>query len=180
MGLATLGDHTFRIDPTSVSWKYAVKSRDFNTVGGKVVQIFGARIEDMTVTGSFGVGGWQEQAAFLEKMKTVGTAQVTSGLNGNTPSPPLHFRYPPKGWDFLVYLTKFTDPRGPSSVHLEDTNFAPKWSLTLFVVEDNTGLQQVAMDSFISRLADGLGWKQTSYNGPLTQADVVSLVGGGQ
>jgi len=165
MGLATLGSHTFRIDPSSAEWKYSVKTCDIKTVGGKVVQVFGARIEDMTITGSFGVGGWQEQAAFLEAMKTIADAQVSSALVSQSTAEPLRFLYPPKGWDFLVYLTAFSDPAGSSSVHLEDTNFAPEWSLTLFVVEDNSGLHQVASDAFIARLAAGMGWHQSVYNG---------------
>lgn len=178
MGLATLGNHVFRIDPSSVTWRYTLKTRDFKTVGGKVVQVFGSRIEDMTVTGSFGSGGWREQADFMEEMKKIADAQVTAGLTSHSTADPVRFRYPPKGWDFLVYLTAFKDPAGTGSIALDDRNINPKWTLTLFVVEDNTGLKQIAMDTFISRLANGLGWAQTSYNGPMTQAESISITGG--
>lgn len=179
MGLATLGTHTFRLDPESISWEYTIKSRVFDTVGGQVVQVFGASIEDMTVIGSFGAGGWQEQQAFLTSMQQIADAQADQARVSNSTVPPMHFRYPPKGWDFMVYLTAFTQVGGSDSVSLSNETFAPKWQLTLFVVEDNAGLKQVAVDQFIARVSEGIGWHQTVYNGYMTQADMEAAIGVG-
>lgn len=174
MGVATLGNHRFRIDPTSIRWDYTIKAREIQTVGGKVVQIFGANLGDMTVTGTFGTGGWQEQARFLAAMEAIGDRQAK-----NTTADPIHFRYPPKGWDFLVYLTAYAQPGASKSVRLSPEITAPQWRLTLLIVEDNSGLKQVAMDAFLARLAEGIGWKQTIYNGSMTM-DEMSKVTGGQ
>ena len=180
MGMATLNDHRFRLDPMSISWSYAIKAKDFKAVGGKVVQVYGANIKSMTIRGSFGVGGWQEQAQFLDKMKALASSQIgaTTSLT-STPDPkPLRFQYPPNGWDFLVYLTDFKQEGAGTSVFLSDQVVAPGWVLVFSIIEDNAGLRTVAMDSYLSRIAQGLGWKQTDYNGPMTQAEMMDLVGG--
>ena len=180
MGVATLGGHTFRVDPTSVSWDFSVTAVDIPAVGGKIVQVLGAKLNDMVVTGSFGVGGWREQEAFLEKMKAMASSQfgMTSGLVTN--GEPLRFQYPPKGWDFLVYLTQYADPRGGRrSVTLDPkTEHAPQWQLTLTIIEDNAGLTKVATDAYIARLAEGVGWKQTKFNGPMTAQEVEETMQG--
>lgn len=175
MGLATFDGVPFRLDPTSASWDFSIKTNVINTVGGRVVQVIGVDLGDMTVVGTFGVGGWREQAAFLDRMKQIGERQVN-----NPTAPPMRFLYPPKGWDFLVYLRAYTQPTSPmgSSVYVANEEIAPQWALTLFMVEDNTGLKQVAQDSYIARIAAGLGWQQTKYNGPLTTQEVESTLGG--
>ena len=178
MGLATLGSFTFRLDPESVEWDYRIKYVDKKTVGGKVVQILGATFGDMRLEGSFGVGGWEEQADFLAKMKALADQQVKDASVVNSSAEPLQFRYPPKGWDFLVYLRAYTNPRGPASVRLATEEFAPRWGLTLFIVEDNTGLRKVAADRIIARLSAGLGWKQTKYNGPMDMTEVSATLAG--
>lgn len=172
MGVAQLGDHQFRLDPTSVSWDFTIKQADMKTVGGKVLQVFGATLGDMTVTGTFGKGGWREQEAFLDKMKKIGDEMVADGRRvSNSQTPPLHFLYPPKEWDLLVYLTEYTEPGAAASIDLRNDNIAPKWRLTLFIVEDNGGLRQATANAYIARLSKGLGWKKTTYNGPLNVAE---------
>jgi len=178
MGVATLGPHTFRLDPHLVSWDFSISSKEIQTIGGKVVQILGARLGDMTVAGSFGVGGWQEQARFLEEMKALGADQVATQRISNSTATPTRFTYPPLGWDFLVYLTEFSQPGAGNSVGLDNKIVAPQWQLTLFIVSDNAGLRQIAADVYLSRLVEGIGWKQTPYNGPMTFADVNTAMGG--
>lgn len=179
MGTASLGGRVFRIDPTSVRWGYRIKFADKKTVGGKVVQVLGANFSDMVVTGSFGRGGLAEQNEFLKAMKAIGDAQVRDAGVRNSTTEPMHFRFPDKGWDYLVYLKAYTNPRGPMSIRVAPEEFSPMWRLTLFIVEDNTGmLRKRASDAFISRLSAGLGWKQTKYNGPMEMAEVEQLLNG--
>lgn len=163
MGVATLNGRPFRIDPTSIEWAYTIKTAVIETVGGRVVQIFGTDIDDMTVMGTFGVGGWQEQIDFLNV-----ASQWAEGVANNPTGPPMRFIYPPNGWDFLVYLRAFSQAGG-ASVVMDNMTPAPPWMLTLFVIEDNTGLRPVkdaAIEAYITRLSQGIGWKQTEYNGP--------------
>jgi hypothetical protein len=180
MGLAVLGPHRFRLDPSSVSWQFTIKTNAFETIGGRVVQVYGTDIGDMTVTGSFGVGGYTEQLAFLESMRGLGENQAITA-RATTNKPPLHFLYPPRKWDFLVYLKDFSQGGG-ESVQVAPDNVAIPWTLTLFIVEDNSNVKKVAQDAYIARLAAGLGWKLTDYNGPnaSTAAAAVNAEGGVQ
>jgi hypothetical protein len=185
MGLATLNGVPFRLDPESIAWSYTVRTADIKTVGGRVIQVLGATIDDMRVTGSFGKGGIREQETFLSRMQDIGNEQVADAGILNSTKPPLHFVYPPKKWDFLVYLRAYTEPGSSMSVQARPENFAPRWQLTFFVVDDNAGLKTIAKDQFISRMAQGLGWnqiknvgwRQTLYNGPMTMSDVENAIG---
>lgn len=172
MGTAVFAGKTFRIDPTSIRWEYEVKSRSIPTVGGKVIQVFGGRISDMVVEGEFGVGGWEQQAAFLDEMKAIGADQAAMARFSRTNRPPHKFIYPPKGWNFDVYLKAFSNPDGPRSVALAPEIKNPKWRLIFFIVEDNSGLRKVAQDAYIARIAKGIGWRLTEYNGGNTYAEI--------
>jgi hypothetical protein len=179
MGVASLAGQTFRLDPTSVRWDFKTKVADIPTVGGKVVQVYGTEISDMVLSGTFGTGGWREQEQFLERMKELGDKQVADVGRVRGTEDPHRFLYPPKGWDFLVYLKEFSTPDGGQrSVYHSNEIIAPRWTLTLFVVEDNSGLRKVAQDAYISRLSRGLGWKQTAYNGPLGILEMQQTLGG--
>lgn len=168
MGLATLGDHLFRLDPASIAWDLRVKSSYTDTLGGRVVQVFGAEFGPMTIRGSFGRGGWQEQHAVLSKMIAIADAQAGATPGGGimNPGAPIRFRYPPRGWDFAVYLISFSD--GSGQITLTPGLNAPKWEIQLSIVEDNIDLKTVAIDAYLNRINKGLGWKASAYNGPLS------------
>jgi Transglycosylase SLT domain len=175
MGVAQLGGLPFRIDPDSVAWSFSMKVARRKTVGGNVVQVYGTDLGDMTVSGAFGFGdrsrgdqsGWEDQERFRRRVEAwVDDSISTSGAR------PLRFLYPPRRWDFQVLVRGYTGPAGPAVSH-ENAEFNPKWTLTLFVVEDSTRRVVAGIrDLYLSRLMDGVGWKQTTYNGPLSQAEV--------
>lgn len=158
---ATFAGLPFRLQPQSVNWGFTTRTSVTETIGGKVVQVLGVDLGDMTVLGSFGVGGWREQEAFLAKMRWVSTEQVKD-YTGT----PQRFIVPSRGWDFGVFL-KAVSPgtHDASTINL-------RWSLTLAIVTDNVGLKAVAENIFISRLAQGLGWSVDMFNGGLGVADI--------
>jgi len=171
MGHAILNGRPFRIDPSSISWDYSVNVSEHQTIGGRVVQIFGAKIGDFVIEGAFGVGGWEEQQTFLEHMEELGRAQLDHSPKAT--SQPFRFVWPEQGWDFQVYLKSY-DENGGRSVSLTNENINPKWRLVFFIVEDNALLTTIAADTYLSRLAAGLGWRadgtswrRSTYNGPL-------------
>jgi hypothetical protein len=187
MGVASLNGKLFRLDPVSVQWTYKIKTAVYETIGGRVVQIIGVMFGDMTLTGSFGVGGWQEQETFLTNMRAMADAQVATNftvVNRHLSSPPVRFLYPPKNWDFLVYLRDFIQPGGEGpSVTLANEIINPKWLLNLAIVEANSSfstLGAAAANDYITRLSQGLGWASTaelrSYQGTISQQDVVTLL----
>lgn len=187
MGVASLGGRLFRLDPVSVQWTYKIKTAVFETVGGRVVQVLGVMFGDMTLAGSFGVGGWQEQEAFLKDMQAIATKQVATTftvVNRQLAAPPILFLYPPKNWSFLVYLKDYTQPDGEgASVTLANEIINPKWLLTLAIVDANSALPALgaaAANDYISRLSQGLGWASTAalraYQGTISQQDVDTLM----
>lgn len=175
MGIASLGNLPFRIDPRSVSWQFQMKVSHQRTVGGDVVQVYGTQLGDMTVTGVFGYGdrargdvaGWQDQERFRRQVESWVDASVrTSGGR------PIRFLYPPRRWDLQVLVRAYTGPDGPAVTH-DNATFNPSWTLVLFVVQDSTRrVVSGIRDLYISRLMNGVGWKQSAYNGPMTQAEV--------
>jgi hypothetical protein len=187
MGVASLNGRLFRLDPSTVQWTYKIKAAVFDTIGGRVVQILGVNFGDMTLNGFFGVGGWQEQQVFLDNMRAIAEQQVSTSfttVNRQLSAAPVPFQYPPKGWDFLVYLKDFTQPggEGTSVTHAEEI-INPAWQLTLVIVEANAGLNvlgSAAANDYISRLSQGLGWASTaelrSYQGTISQQDADALL----
>jgi hypothetical protein len=180
--MASIGDYAFNIDPESVSWNHSVISVDKETVGGKVVQVLGIKHSEITVAGSFGnrrltssgqrVGGWQEQQDFLESVK-----KQARSYAADPEQAPLRFIYPQMGWDFQVRLKNYTNGnQGPRSVRVSADIANPKWQLTLHVVRDNALLKERAIDSFIERVANGMGWRPTAFQGPYTQTDAFANI----
>lgn len=175
MGVAMLGNYRFRLNPDSVFWDFTIKARDIKTVGGKVVQVYGTQLGDMVVTGSFGRGREHEQGRMLEAMNKVGQAMMDQSRTKASVQP-IRFIYPPRKWDFRVYLKEFSNPdAGEQAVNHRQENVNLRWQLRLFVVEDNGNVKKVAQDAYIARLAAGLGWKLTTYNGP-NPAETASLI----
>jgi hypothetical protein len=148
------------------------------TVGGKIVQVYGTSISDLTIVGEFGVGGWQQQEKFLAQIKAMANTQALASRVSRSQREPSRFVYPPRGWDFLVYLKSFGNPEGSRSIRHAPEIFNPKWQLTLFIVEDNSGIKRVAQDAYIARLAKGIGWKRTRYNGPDDSSYLQQIMGG--
>jgi hypothetical protein len=167
---ASLAGRVFRINPNSVQWDYVCKIAEKPTIGGMVVQAIGAELGDLVVTGEFGTGGWQEQNDFFAHISLKAERQAQFAKRE-----PERFIFPAKGWDFLVYIKAYTQPGAFSSVVYANEIINPPWQVTLFIVEDNSPIK-VGTDSailqYLNRLAQGLGWEQTKYNGPMTPAEI--------
>jgi hypothetical protein len=179
MGLGSLNGRPFRIDPNTISWPYNVKSSVTPTLGGKVVQIFGSHVGDMTVGGEFGgdhsttsgqVGGYADQVAFLNAVTSVADFDVAI----KSYIPQVRFVYPPRNWDFMVNVKDYTQTGESTSIVSDSTTFNPKWTLTLFIAQNNLNLIKVASDAVLARLATGLGWSINQFNGPGTLNEFLS------
>jgi hypothetical protein len=86
---------------------------------------------------------------------------------------PLAFNYPPRGWRFQVFVKTLAARAGEGAVSHDVGTLNPGFTLTLFIVEDSTTRVVTGIkDLYIQRLMSGIGWKQTAYNGPMTQAEV--------
>jgi hypothetical protein len=211
MGLATLGfaggpGLTFRIDPESIDYNVTVHTSVTNTVGGRVIQVLGTSISDVTIRGSIGEShsmgkgkngaehdgvSWKMAIDFFQRIQSF---QMLQSAGANTPGSssgkgsfflkPATFVYSPKGLRFQCYIKAVIDPAGDGSagvVHrVGRSNY--QYVLVLFPVQEGTTdltkagtsngvLDQAkakAVDAYISRISQGIGWKFTAYNGGST------------
>ena len=169
--LPTLDGEPLRINAEDIRWNFSMKTFDTKTMGGKVIQILGVTLSDITLRGHFGPGrrdlghkeGWEEQLRFRDKVDKWADRAVNAPRGQAIP---MRFTYPPRGWDFRVFIRKW----GPVHHAVEEIN--PPWEMVLFPFDD--GARKVVdsiKDLYIQRLMEGVGWKQSDYNGP-TQAEV--------
>lgn len=197
MAVATIGGVPFRINPSQVTWNYDVDTNVISTIGGRVIQILGVTLGDMMIQGLYGVDransqeSWQLAQNFTDSIANLVEIQSAlptgAQLSGVDPTPmqPTHRfffddtqdtpkGYPSHHWDFQVYVKGLVDLDDPDYVISHRTGkYSYRYQLTLFIVEDNTGqLAKIAQDSFLDRLANGVGWKQSSFNGPMTVNDL--------
>lgn len=211
MGLASLGfadgpGLTFRIDPESIDYNVKVHTSVTNTVGGRVIQVLGSHVSDVTIRGSIGEshalgagkGGaehdgvsWKMALDFFQRVQAF---QMLQSAGANTPGSttgkgafflkPATFVYSPKGLRFQCYIKAIIDPAGDGTagvVHrVARSNY--QYVLVLFPVQEGTSeltkagtsngvLDQArarAVDAYISRISQGIGWKFTAYNGGST------------
>lgn len=177
---ASIAGVPLRINPNSVSLPYKVKMSKQQTIGGMVIQVFGVEWGDLTVSGQFGAGGWQEQQQFFAKIKSLATGtasaqfqQTPSGQVASTGS--FRFFFPLLNYDFQVFLKSYSSQEG-MTVMLANENINPTWTLVFTIDNDNGGLATVVQDAFVSRLAEGIGYapgqRPGLYNGPLSGLDL--------
>lgn len=195
MGTATLGypggaQVAFRIDPDAIDWTWEVLTGVTDTIGGRVVQVIGARLSDFTVEGSFGydradrAGGqsWQLAEKMMHQVAAMMEAQSADSNQQGKMHPPAVFNYPPRGWRFLCYVKSLTDPDGSTSLVMRPGKYSHRYTLSLFIVQDaSTALVKAgttngvfsqkaydAVQAYVARVSDGIGWHYTQYNGQQT------------
>jgi roadblock/LC7 domain-containing protein len=192
-GNATLGYEggpsiTFRINPNSIQWNFQVNTFVQPTVGGRVVQVNGATLNNIELIGSYGevkAGqttaskvSWELAEQFLAGVRLIMDKQAEDASVYDKMQPPPVFNFPLKGWRFSVYLLAIEDPKGGAITHSPD-HFSHEYKIVLFIVEDlsqsvvkvgKNGVigakKQEAINNYISRLSDGVGWVASEYNGP--------------
>lgn len=203
MSIAQLGNYTFRINPSQVFFTYDVDTAVINTIGGRVVQVYGATVGDIVVQGLFGhdhsrqLGeSWrmaeQFQTAIAQLVQQQSTPPSKLQLQGRDNTPmhqPFRFVFnddsperraanlPLHNWDMMVYIKSLKDFKTDYTISHETGKFSYGYTLTLFYVEDNTGkLVSNVVDEFIKRLSEGVGWQRTAFNGGMTVEDLKSYL----
>lgn len=181
MVTATLGGRALPSDPDSVNLSFSMKTSDTKAVGGKVIQVYGVTLSNLTITGGFPdrmrkgrvSASWEEQLIFREWVDAVATRTET------TPDPQtLRFRWPYKSFDLDVFIVNYQSPDSYDSTDDSADKVLHRWQLDLFIVTDRTKVVVKGIrDLYIKRLMDGVGWKRTDYNGP-TEADLDALLKG--
>lgn len=183
----------FRLDPNSVDWTWQIDTAVKYTVAGRVVQVLGATLSDVTITGSFGQDrtlsgdngdGWRQAENFQKTITDIMEYQSRDADDVGKMQVPAVWNYPDKGWRFAVYVKELADTSGGGMVTQIQGRVAYEYQLTLFIVQDmsdtlvkagetNGVLNQKKADAvkeYFARISDGIGWHFSEYNGPAASA----------
>jgi len=153
--VATLDGIPFDVDPHTVTWDYRVHIADRPYLGGKVIQVHGATIGDITITGQFGSGVLlDQQLGLLDRVKRIGNRRLEQ-----LRSPNIKFSWPEQRWDMDVIVVGF------GSLEHEVGQISPNWQITMTPVTGTDSLKSAAVSNFIDSLANGMGWRPGKYNG---------------
>lgn len=177
---------TFRLNPNSVDWNWTIDTSVTPTIGGRVIQVIGATLDDLAISGSFGEDhssgpdgeSWLLAESFYKKIRDMMEWQSRDATDPGKMHPPAVFNFPLKNWRFSVYIKDLADPQGGSVTH-STGKFSHEYRLTLFVVEELSdalvkagtshgvlnSAKATAISSYLSRISDGVGWKFSQYNG---------------
>lgn len=169
MALATLDGIPFRINPSAIQWNFSINTAVEDTVGGRVVQVIGANLSDITVSGEYGekkgfkndashkgmelrgpgLLSWELAEDFIKRVRGMMEKQsADSRKHGRLMHPPLDFTFPEYGWHFGVYIKAIDDGQGQQAIRHSPGTFAYKYRLTLFIVQDRSAnLHQVTNSS---------------------------------
>lgn len=204
MGYASLGfsggpSVNFRIDPTSVEWNFTVNTTVIDTVAGRVVQVLGATLSDVSISGSYGQDvrkgkdgeSWKLAEAFSNAIRKIQEHQSRDAREHRMMHQPATFVYSPRGWRFGVYVKDLSDATMDGSVGHRSGKFSYDYRLTLFIVDprsddltlagmingDLSKARQRAIDEYIARISEGIGWHFSQYNGQVPSNPIGTLFG---
>ena len=145
-GLCTLsyGNRVFRFrtNPNQVWWTYELITHVDETYGGRVIQLLGTRLGDLTIKVECGAGGWDELMRMVMFLRDL----LVDQRNGNTAL----FEYTTRNWKLHVYgLTiPFQDEITATTRELE---------ITFKIQEDVSGVvSRASLNTEIARLREGI------------------------
>jgi len=177
MGDVVIDGFPLRINPTSIAWDFALKTKASRTIGGKVVQVYGVKLGDLRVGGKCSKADFM---AIYEKMHSIAMRQVPTQTS--PVMTPVSFTWAARQWSFWVYLKGFKQSGAQASIEESNQAIAPEWEMSLFIAEDNSDIVTVAKEaaqaSYIRRISQGLGWAQTSWNGKMGIDDLQAVLQG--
>jgi hypothetical protein len=200
----------FRLDPEDIAWSFKILTNVTNTMGGRVIQVIGATLSDLTIKGSVGeqrgkthLTSWQLAEGFYAKVANLMDHQ-SKGSDGRVLMvDPGTFTYAPLDIRLKCYIKGIADADGQSGISHRQGKFSYGYALTLFIVPEGSGRLRVAgsdtngyvdakraqaIENAMKRIANGIGWHYSEqYNGFAlnsgiggTEVGSVSYTNGGQ
>jgi hypothetical protein len=141
----------FRTNPNEIWWTYDILKNDEETYGGRVTQILGTRMGDLTVKVDIGNGGWYYLMQVVLYLRDL----LSDQRNGN----PATFEYTTRNWKLNVYSMSI-----PFGDQMDAT--VREIAMNFKIQEDVTGvMSQVTMDAALATLQDGItGPGRTAHN----------------
>jgi hypothetical protein len=145
-----VGVLTFRTNPNEITWDYNLITHVEETYGGRVIQILGTKIDNLTVKVDCGQGGWNYAMYVVNFMRDMMVQQ----RNGQ----PATFTYTTRSWNLNVFAANV-----PFHDSVQET--VRELTLQFKIQEDISGMQtSAALDAALSALQDGIGWAANSFN----------------
>ena len=92
---SSIGTLQFRTNPNSISWDYELITNVQQTYGGRVIQILGAKVDNLEVKVDCGQGGWDYAAYVVQFMRDMMMMQ-RNGIPGQ-------FIYTTRNWNLQVF-----------------------------------------------------------------------------
>lgn len=169
-----IGSYTFDLDPSHASWGYRLRTKSTDTYGGRVIQILGSQVEQMSIRGYVRPlkgpveGAFENRFLAMERfeqdVKAIMDAQAQSKM-------PSELVYPPLGWGvderILVYVTGF------SNVKYDDSVSAFSYDLKMDVDSGFDEVVESALTYGLEDIPDGVRWYRNQYNTPVTNWEQV-------
>lgn len=145
-GLCTLSYRgrtlTFRTNPNEIWWDYQLITNIDQTYGGRVIQLLGTRLGDLSVTVECGQGGWPYLMQVVSWLRDL----LVDQRSGNT----AEFEYTTRNWHLKVYALNI-----PFQDEVEATT--RPLVLNFKIQEDVSGvLSQVSLNTELARLQEGV------------------------
>lgn len=158
MSLASLNGLSFRINPSAIQWGFSIDTNVEDTIGGRVVQVIGATLTDITLSGEYGerkgyktdakhrnmelhgrgLLSWELAEQFLLRVRDMMEEQSEDSRDMGKMNPPLDFRFPEFGWHFGVYVKGIDDGQSGQAIRHTTGAFAYKYRISLFIVEERS------------------------------------------
>jgi hypothetical protein len=158
MALATLNGLPFRINPSSIQWGFQIDTAVEDTIGGRVVQVIGATLTDITLAGEYGekkgfktdkshkglelhgagLLSWELAEQFLLQVRNMMEEQSLDSRVQGKMHQALDFKFPEFGWHFGVYVKGIDDGQSGQAVMHSPGHFAYQYRISLFIVEERS------------------------------------------
>lgn len=199
MALASLGGVTFRLNPTDVAWNFEINTAVKDTIGGRVVQVIGATMSDITVRGYYGQqhGKGKDGVSallaeeFVKKIRLLMIEQSKdASVQGRLMHQPVDFVVPDFGWNLKVFVKMIKDEGGFGALSHSPDHFSYQYVITLF--PDQAGSSErtqagmsngvidkkrrAAIAAGVARISAGIGWKRSQFNDPQLLLTATGLV----
>lgn len=139
-----VGTLQFRTNPNEITWDYELITHIEQTYGGRVIQILGAKIDNLTVKVDCGQGGWPYAMYVVQFMRDLMVTQ-RNGI-------PATFTYTTRNWQLKVFALNV-----PFHDSVQET--IRELTLNFKIQEDVSGIQIAsAIADALSALQDGIGY----------------------
>lgn len=159
--ICPIASHHFAFNPDEVKWNISNNTVSRDTIGGRIVQLLSARVEQMTVVGRAGSRG--ELQELSKNLKKIIEYQIKSQA-------PVFLKVPSRKWNFKCYI------QNVSSLGWDYAATSYPYELTLLIQEDLTGLTNKGgvEKQALERLAEGIGYVDKYHGGNAEQALAIS------